>query len=73
VGRHNPKRSSFGHSVIIDPWGTILAACPDSEGIAIAEIDPARQELTKNFGQRLELFKKNLLILAILPQYEFTK
>jgi predicted amidohydrolase len=49
VGRHNPKRSSFGHSVIIDPWGTILAACPDSEGIAIAEIDPARQELKTNF------------------------
>ncbi len=29
IGRHNLKRTSFGHSVIIDPWGTVLAACSD--------------------------------------------
>lgn len=28
VGRHNEKRESYGHSVIIDPWGTIVASCP---------------------------------------------
>ena len=55
VGRHNPKRSSFGHSVIIDPWGTIVAACPDSEGIAVAEIDPTRHDSTKT--KILQIYK----------------
>ena len=27
TGKHNEKRSSFGHSVIIDPWGTVVAQC----------------------------------------------
>ncbi|KAK2583065.1 hypothetical protein KPH14_009098 [Odynerus spinipes] len=39
VGAHNKKRTSWGHSVIIDPWGTVLAQCADKIGIAVAEID----------------------------------
>jgi predicted amidohydrolase len=35
-------RESFGHSMIVDPWGQIVAMCPDGEGLALAEIDPAR-------------------------------
>jgi len=35
----------FGHSLIIDPWGTVLADGGDEEGIVVAEIDPA--EVTK--------------------------
>ncbi len=42
IGRHNAKRASYGHSVIIDPWGTIVAACAEAEGIAVAEIDHFR-------------------------------
>lgn len=38
-GRHNPTRVTYGHSLIIDPWGTVLADCPDGEGIALAELD----------------------------------
>jgi deaminated glutathione amidase len=36
------KRVSYGHSLIIDPWGTILAEAGDGEGICLAEIDLAR-------------------------------
>ena len=32
----------FGHSLIIDPWGEVLADGGDSEGFAIAEIDLTR-------------------------------
>ena len=32
-------RRSFGHSLIIDPWGTVVAECGDGEGICLAEID----------------------------------
>ncbi len=42
VGDHEPGRSCFGRSMIIDPWGTIVAQAPDEPGIAIADIDPAR-------------------------------
>jgi len=39
TGKHNPKRSSYGHSMIIDPWGVILAQCGEGEGICTAAID----------------------------------
>ena len=32
TGRHNEKRSSFGHSVIVDPWGTVVAQCREGTG-----------------------------------------
>ncbi|KAI9009935.1 nitrilase [Phycomyces nitens] len=43
VGQHNPKRASYGHAMIVDPWGTILAQCENSgePTVAIAPIDLA--------------------------------
>jgi len=41
-GAHTARRRTWGHSMIIDPWGTVLAQVPDGEGIALAEIDPAK-------------------------------
>ena len=42
-GRHNDKRETWGHSMVIDPWGRILAEVAEpGEGIAVAEIDPAQ-------------------------------
>jgi len=38
-GRHSPSRQTYGHSLIVDPWGTVLADCADGEGIALAELD----------------------------------
>lgn len=38
-GANTPTRRTFGHSMIIDPWGTVLAVVPDRTGIAVAEID----------------------------------
>jgi len=39
AGRHNEKRESWGHSEIIDPWGTTLAALDSETDLAVAEID----------------------------------
>ena len=39
TGRHNAKRHSYGHSLIIDPWGVIRGEVAEGDGIAIAEID----------------------------------
>ncbi len=34
-------RRSYGHSLIIDPWGRIVAECAEGEGLALANIEPA--------------------------------
>ncbi|MDX1383068.1 MAG: carbon-nitrogen hydrolase family protein [Thermoanaerobaculia bacterium] len=44
TGRHDDKglRHSYGHSLIIDPWGQVVGAAPEGAGLALAEIDPGR-------------------------------
>jgi predicted amidohydrolase len=41
-GTHAQGRRTFGHSLIIDPWGEVLAEAGETEGVVVAEIDPAR-------------------------------
>jgi predicted amidohydrolase len=41
TGEHNARRRTYGHALIIDPWGRILADAGEAEGLAIARIDPA--------------------------------
>ncbi|MBT9291185.1 carbon-nitrogen hydrolase family protein [Prosthecodimorpha staleyi] len=38
-GLHENGRSTYGHSLIVDPWGRIVAEAADGPGIAIADID----------------------------------
>lgn len=42
IGDHEPGRNCFGRSMIIDPWGTVLAQAPDDIGMAIADLDLSR-------------------------------
>lgn len=41
AGKHNEKRESYGDTLIIDPWGTVVGRLPDrvSTGIVVADID----------------------------------
>jgi predicted amidohydrolase len=41
-GHNWGKRFSYGHSLIIDPWGQIIAECHDGDGVAVADVDPER-------------------------------
>ena len=41
-GQHNEKRRSYGHSLVIDPWGEVVAELAEGDGILLAEIDPDR-------------------------------
>ena len=43
AGAHSPTRSSYGHSMIVDPWGTVLAQLKDEEGFFVHEIDFEKQ------------------------------
>jgi len=40
-GVHAEGRETFGHSLIVDPWGTILADGGEDVGFVLAEVDPA--------------------------------
>ena len=43
-GLHGGQRRSYGHALIVDPWGTILAECGDHPGVAVADLDFAYQD-----------------------------
>ena len=43
VGEHAPGYRSGGRSMIVDPWGVVLAQAPDSETFITAELDLDRQ------------------------------
>ena len=43
IGPHGENRIAFGHALLIDPWGAVLAdAGGEGEGMALAQVDPAR-------------------------------
>jgi len=42
VGEHLPGRDCFGHSIIVDPWGAVLAEVQDGVGFCVADLDLGR-------------------------------
>ena len=46
-GKHENGRETFGHSLIIAPWGEILAEGGVEPGVFLAEIDPAKVETAR--------------------------
>ncbi|HTV38789.1 MAG TPA: carbon-nitrogen hydrolase family protein [Xanthobacteraceae bacterium] len=60
-GKHECGRETFGHSLIIDPWGRILAEGGSEPGVVIAEVDPAEVAAARaripslHHGRRFEL------------------
>ena len=49
AGTHESKRKSYGHSLIVAPWGEILAEGSGNEtGIIMAKIDPPGRDRAKN-------------------------
>ncbi len=41
-GTHENGRRTWGHSMIVDPWGEVLAVHEEGEGLALAELDAGR-------------------------------
>ena len=44
VGAHPPEHRSGGRSVIVDPWGVVLAQAPDTETAIVADLDFEAQD-----------------------------
>src|ERR1700726_3852146 len=61
VGRHEHGRDTFGHSLVVDPWGKIIAEGGPEPGVIFAEIDPAEVPAARSrvpslsHGRRFEL------------------
>jgi len=47
-GLHENKRETFGHSLIIDPWGEVLAEGGVEPGVFLAKVDPSRVDTARN-------------------------
>jgi predicted amidohydrolase len=61
IGTHADGRRTGGRSMIVDPWGLVLACAPDREGVIVADLDLGRQarirrELPALSHRRPELF-----------------
>ena len=57
-GEHESGRRTFGHSMIVDPWGEVLAVLPEGEGVVAADLDGARLQSVRT---RLPALKHRLL------------
>lgn len=53
-GHHANGRHTHGDTMIIDPWGTVLARLAEGEGVVMATIDPARRATVKGHLPALE-------------------
>jgi predicted amidohydrolase len=58
IGDHEPKRTCYGRSMVVDPWGTVVAQAPDTVGLTVATLDLGRlgrirQELPSLANRRL--------------------
>jgi deaminated glutathione amidase len=60
-GRHEHGRETYGHSLVVDPWGKIIAEGGTEPGVIFAEVDPAEVAAARSrvpslsHGRRFEL------------------
>jgi predicted amidohydrolase len=58
TGDHEPGRTCYGRSMVVDPWGTVVAQAPDGVGLVVADllldrVDAIRRELPSLANRRL--------------------
>ena len=60
VGAHNEKRSSYGHSLVIDPWGRIILDMNEKIGYDIVEIDQTETEKVRRSMPVFDHFRHDI-------------
>jgi len=53
IGNHYGKRETWGHSMVVDPWGKIIAEAKNNEEIIIADIDVNKSNIIKKVWGRV--------------------
>jgi predicted amidohydrolase len=46
-GTHPRARQTYGHSLVVDPWGTVIAEASDGVGVVMATLERARLEAVR--------------------------
>lgn len=46
-GTHNPQRQCYGNTMIIDPWGTVIARASEGETVVVADLDMGYKEFVR--------------------------
>lgn len=69
IGPHDPNAQCYGHSVIIDPWGIVIAQAPDIEGVVVADLNfdelrRIRRQLPSLANRRPETYRSRLAVDA---------
>ncbi|MBV8747988.1 MAG: carbon-nitrogen hydrolase family protein [Xanthobacteraceae bacterium] len=60
-GRHEHGRETFGHSIVVDPWGRVIAEGGSEPGVTLADVDPSQVATVRaripslQHGRRFEL------------------
>jgi predicted amidohydrolase len=57
-GTHASGRQTYGHSILIDPWGEVVSVLPEGEGVVMGKMDPAR---LKSVRQNLQALRHRRL------------
>jgi predicted amidohydrolase len=77
-GRHENGRDTYGHSLVVDPWGRIVAEGGTEPGVIMAEIDPAAVAAARGkvpslgHGRRFELVEPMAELTYLHPVREPT-
>jgi nitrilase len=53
-GTHASGRQTYGHSMLIDPWGEVVADLPLGEGVVMGQMDPERLQSVRHNLQALQ-------------------
>ncbi|RZF34534.1 hypothetical protein LSTR_LSTR013248 [Laodelphax striatellus] len=82
-GSHNKKRTSWGHAMVIDPSGNVVAQCSEGTGFVMANIDLSliediRKSMPVDKQKRLDIYPELLPLAPVAPgtgsyqeQYQF--
>ncbi|XP_071970650.1 deaminated glutathione amidase isoform X2 [Engystomops pustulosus] len=63
TGAHNTRRTSYGHAMIVDPWGAVIAQCTEGTGVCYAEVNlpylqRVRREMPVQGHRRPDLYNR---------------
>ena len=53
-GTHANGRQTYGHSMLVDPWGEVVSVLPHGEGVVMGEMDPERLKSVRHNLQALK-------------------
>ncbi|KAJ3340644.1 Nitrilase [Kappamyces sp. JEL0680] len=64
-GQHTPKRSTYGHSLVVDPFGKVLVDAPNVQDVTVTDIDLAQLATVRQKMPVLEHRRWDVYSLAL--------